>query len=260
MSNNKYFLGMVMICVGMLLISYFSYESSVVKVIFCDVGQGDGIVITKANWQLVVDVGSDNGLMLKCLSKHLPWWDKKLEAVVITHRDADHSGSLAKVYKYYKIENLYSNRDSWEVNEQKFYAVKMNNNDVIRHGEMEYEVLSSGGYGDDDNDNSLVGLWKYKDKKILLMGDVSLRVEEEMVWRKRLEGAVGVDILKIGHHGSEKASGKELLDLIKPKRVVVSVGKNNRVGHPSKKVLEDLAERKIIMDRTDLVGDVTVVY
>ena len=87
-----------------------------------------------------------------------------------------------------------------------------------------------------------------------------MRVEEELVWRKRFEGVMGVDILKIGHHGSEKASSKELLAAIKPKRVVVSVGKNNRFGHPSKRVLEDLVERKIIMDRTDLVGDVTVVY
>jgi competence protein ComEC len=186
----------------------------------------------------------------------------------VTHQDKDHSGALASIYKYYRVKSLYSNQPQLVVNEQKFYAVKLAKNDVIRYDDIEYEVLNDDSFGSNENDNSLVGLWKYKDVstgrqvKILLMGDVSSEVEERLVWRGALEKSTDgdIDVIKISHHGSDRATSKTLLDSVKPKRAVISVGKNNKFGHPSGRVQDDLMERSIKIDRTDIVGDVTVVY
>lgn len=76
------------------------------EVIFCNVGQGDGIIIQQGFSQIVIDAGPNNGLMLQCLEQHVPWWDQQLELVVATHPDSDHIGGLSTVVERYAIREL----------------------------------------------------------------------------------------------------------------------------------------------------------
>ncbi|MBI2465289.1 MBL fold metallo-hydrolase [Candidatus Shapirobacteria bacterium] len=263
----KYKWWVVISLVALLLMVWRSIGDSKVKVVFCDVGQGDGALIISGSFQMLIDTGGNNQRMLSCLSRHLPFWDKNIETVVLSHWDIDHSGGLPDISRYYKIEKLYSNRLPPAGDEQKFYPTIIGENDIIRYGGIDFEILSKNVDDGDSNENSLVGVLRYKDLpsgrqvKILMMGDAPMEVEQSLVWQEKLKSLSNeVDILKISHHGSDMATSEELLDEVNPKEAVISVGKNNKFGHPGKVVLKRLEERGIKIKRTDNMGDVTVTY
>lgn len=102
----------------------------------------------------------------------------------------------------------------------------------------------------DENDSSLVLATKIGGLKLLFMGDAPKSVELEMIKQYHLN----IDILKVGHHGSNTSSSKEFISTINPKYSIISVGKNNRYNHPNKEVLDNLNSTKVY--RTDLNGSV----
>ena len=104
---------------------------------------------------------------------------------------------------------------------------------------------------DNENDNSSVIYVTFNNKKFLFMGDASVEVEKDLIEKYNLQN---IDVLKVGHHGSNTSSSKEFIDEINPKYSIISVGKNNRYGHPNKEVLDNLKSSKIY--RTDQVGSV----
>ena len=104
---------------------------------------------------------------------------------------------------------------------------------------------------DNENDNSSVIYTELNNHKFLFMGDVGVEVEEDLIEKYNLND---IDVLKVGHHGSKTSSGKEFINEINPKYSIISVGKNNRYGHPNKEVLNNLSDSKIY--RTDQNGSV----
>ena len=110
--------------------------------------------------------------------------------------------------------------------------------------------LNNKDYGN-ENDNSSVIYTEFNNYKFLLMGDAGVEVEEDLLEKYNLQD---IDVLKVGHHGSRTSSSKEFINEIKPKYSVISVGKNNRYGHPNKKVLDNLEDSKIY--RTDQDGSI----
>lgn len=248
---------LILISILGLVVVYFTQRpGDKVKVIFCDVGQGDGALIIDGDSQMLIDVGFDNGKMLKCLSNHVPFWDRKLEAVMVSHWDNDHSGALGSISKYYKIDNLIISQPSKDKIEQKYSSSVVSSGDEIKLGKIDFEVLSPGISGDDTNDGSLVGVLNYETKKILFMGDASSKVEQRLVWRNILQ--TKVDMLKVSHHGSAEGTSKELLETINPSVAVISVGANNKFGHPTEEVLKRLEDFRVKVYRTDRDGEVIV--
>lgn len=238
----KLFLIISFLALGVMV--WWTWPSSRVKVVFCDVGQGDGVLIVKNSWQMIVDVGPDNKKMVGCLERHIPFWDKKIEVLVISHYDLDHVGGLGEVEKYYDIE-------------QKFSSVNLVKNDVISNGEIDFEVLSPDQDWQDDNENSIVGVLKYGNNKILFTGDITTQVEQKLVWRGVLETRnekPETRVIKISHHGSNTGTSDELLNHWKPEVAIISVGKNS-FGHPAKEVLERLEKYQIPIWRTDIQGE-----
>lgn len=229
------------------------------RLITCDVGQGDGAILIYKSLQLVIDVGPDNGKMGECLSRHLPFWDKNIEASILSHSDKDHSGSWGRVVKSYKIENVFSNYDGCSQVDQINCTKILTVNDVVKVGMIEFEVLSSGENSEKDNDNnegSIMGILKYKDKHILFGGDVTAKTEQRLVWRGVLKNKV--DVFKVSHHGSQTATSEELLEVIRPEVAIISVGKGNRFGHPNREVLNRLTKYGSRIERTDISGDIIV--
>jgi competence protein ComEC len=227
--------------IALIGITVWTWPDSRVRVIFCDVGQGDGAIISQGNFQMLVDVGPDNGKMVECIGRHLPFWDKQIEVVVITHDDGDHIGGLRWVKSYYNV--------------QKIYSANLVKNDVIKTNMIMFEVLNPDVDWGNDNDNSIVGVLTVAGGlKVLFLGDVTAKVEQKMVWRDELGVA---DIIKISHHGSAEATCEELLRAVDAKVAVVSVGKTNKFGHPTKEVLDRLTEFGMGIVRTDIYGDVS---
>ena len=103
----------------------------------------------------------------------------------------------------------------------------------------------------DENDNSSVIYTELNNHKFLLMGDAGVKVEKSILEKYNLNN---IDFLKVGHHGSKTSSSKKFINEVNPKYSIISVGKNNRYGHPNKEVLENLNNSKIY--RTDIDGSV----
>ncbi len=102
-----------------------------------------------------------------------------------------------------------------------------------------------------ENDNSCVIYTELNNHKFLFMGDAGIEVEEDLIEKYNL---YDIDALKVGHHGSKTSSSKEFINEINPKYLIISVGKNNRYGHPNSNVLENLDNSKIY--RTDDDGSI----
>ena len=110
--------------------------------------------------------------------------------------------------------------------------------------------LQTKEYGD-ENDNSSIVYTKFNNRKFLFMGDAGVEVEEVLIEKYNLQD---IDVLKVGHHGSKTSSNKEFINEINPKYSIISVGKNNRYGHPNKETLDNLNNSKIY--RTDQDGSI----
>lgn len=248
---------------GLLVLWWKEAPDGKTRIIFCDVGQGDGILISQNNLQMMIDSGPKNRKMVNCLSSHLPFWDKKIEVAIMTHGDQDHVGGLSEVSKSYKIGNLFSNDLLKDMNEQIIYSKKLTSNSMVRMGMIEFDVVSPDENvnftTDDKNENSIVGVLSYGSSKILFMGDATKEIEEKLVWKIWGGETKSFDILKVSHHGSETATGEGFLNNINVKTAVVSVGKNNRFGHPNKEVVKRLINRGIEIKRTDEEGDVVYI-
>lgn len=106
---------------------------------------------------------------------------------------------------------------------------------------------------DNENDNSNVIYTELGGYKFMFMGDAGVEVEKNLIEKYNLEN---IDVLKVGHHGSKTSSSKEFIDSINPKYSIISVGKNNRYGHPKESVLDTLGNSKIY--RTDLDGSIEI--
>ena len=104
---------------------------------------------------------------------------------------------------------------------------------------------------DNENDNSNVVYTELNGYKFMFMGDASITTEKEIMDKYNLQD---IDVLKVGHHGSKTSSSKDFIDEINPKYSIISVGKNNRYGHPNKEVLDNLRTSKIY--RTDQDGSI----
>ena len=104
---------------------------------------------------------------------------------------------------------------------------------------------------DNENDNSNVIYTKLDGYKFMFMGDAGIELEEDLIEKYKLQD---IDVLKVGHHGSKTSSSKEFVGVINPKYSIISVGKNNRYGHPNDSVVENLNDSKIY--RTDQDGSI----
>ncbi len=259
----KYRLILFFSLICLLILFWVTLPSKKVKVVFCDVGQGDAALMIYKDWQMLIDTGNKDKKVLSCLEKYMPFWDKKLELVMITHGDSDHTGGLADVSKYYTVEQLITSK-----NLKQF--------DFIKTDWMSYEVVNPREKienNEDNNQNSIAGVWSYSNppssrsggtsegqiKKIFMAADIDLETEQRLVWQTVLrQGSGTVNILKVSHHGSKNGTSEELLDVLKPKMAIISVGAKNRFSHPNKEVLDRLKTKEVEIRRTDKEGDIVL--
>lgn len=236
-------------------------------VMFMDVNQGDSTLIVVNKKVTLIDTGgilqlnndkydyniTNNRTIPYLKSKGI----KKIDNLILTHGDADHMGDAINIVENIKVNKVIFNCGSYnnleknliktlEKKKIKYYScineLNIDNNKLYFLQTKEY---------DNENDNSNVIYTKINGYKFLFMGDAGIVKEKDILEKYNMSN---IDVLKVGHHGSKTSSSKKLIDEINPKYGVISVGKNNKYGHPNKEILNTLSNSKIY--RTDEDGSI----
>ncbi len=244
-------------------------------VVVCNVGQGDAILVSLGTNQMLIDGGPDNSV-LGCLSRHMPFYDRQIEVMLMTHPQADHLTGLIDVSKRYSVlrfirsdvtnltlgfKDLLKAVDHIPTHlatageEIKITTGKSIANFKIVWPTAEF-VTQNKDQIQDMNDFAISGDLNFGQFDMLLTADADSRIElAEMATRLLTE----VDVLKVPHHGSKTGMLPEWLNMISPKLAVISVGKKNRYGHPHPDALDLLQSHQVKILRTDQGGDVEIV-
>ncbi len=228
---------------------------------FLDVGQGDSSLIHLPfdRGDILIDTGGiyNYDISLDIINYLKSEGIKDIDYLVLTHADFDHLGSSISLVNNFKVKNIIFNCGEYEKLEKDL--IKLLDSKKISYYSCISEInidkykllfLKTKVY-DNENDNSNIIYFNYNSYKFLFMGDASKDVEENLIKKYNINN---IDVLKVGHHGSKTSSSKEFIDNITPKYSIISVGINNRYGHPNDIVLDNLKSTKIY--RTDLNGSV----
>lgn len=260
-----------------LIIFSFSFFHTKTKLVFCDVGQGDGAYIRIHNAvDMIIDTGSGRD-MLHCLGKHMPFYDRTIEIVAISHPQQDHCGALEDILKHYSIKHLIAppvNNDA-----QFFQRIKSlvppeiietpsaGDRLTVHNAEIDFywptdEFIAQnvtfntnennifGKTSVDPNDFSLIFSIDIENTTILFTGDAYPHILDQISIDEE------ISILKVPHHGSRNGLTKKFLTDTDPEISIISVGENNRYGHPSPEILELFQTMDEDYMRTDHEGDI----
>lgn len=299
MMKKYWILAMSVLGFMVLLIWYsvLSYSGNTVKIIACDVGQGDAFLITQKNFQLVIDGGPNNNI-LQCLSDNMPFWDRVVDVVILSHPQKDHFAGLIDVFEAYEVKyflttpldsgskewgvlkDLVGGRDTKVINPKEgdkygfgliyldilwptseFLAENLiveNNNLAVKQSDNSTDILGVYTSLKDPNEFSVVLIVSYKNFDALFTGDIGPSISDMLAEEFILSDNRRFEYIKVPHHGSKNGLTKNLLDALEPKVAVISVGKGNSYGHPHEETLKILGDKEIRILRTDEVGEVIV--
>ena len=272
-------LALIAINIYFLARAVFSFSlDDKMRVIFFDVGQGDASLVMADGLNILIDGGPDKKVVEK-LDKYLPFWDREIDIMVLTHPHADHVAGLIDVFKKYQVDEVwmtgvlhssYEYLEFLEIARDSGMATRMVGRDAINRvsaTNIKIEIL----YPREDlfektvdnlNNSSIVLRISYKDKSFLFAGDIEEKADAELCEKPLLshplegEGNIRSDVLKIAHHGSANASTQCFLEAVKPEITVISAGRDNDFGMPSLRILNRLERMGIGVFRTDEDGDV----
>lgn len=237
-------------------------SSDYLEVVFFDVGQGDSIFIESPDgFQVLIDGGPDLSVLEK-LGQEMPFYDRTIDLIVLTHPHRDHLSGLLEVLKRYEVKNiLWTGAEEETANYKKWLKLieEEDANIIIAQSNQEINLQRSDlyifiHYASDEasnlNDTSIVMELIYGEVSFLFTGDISKRIEKQL--------DVDSDVLKIAHHGSKYSSSPEFLENVSPEIAVITVGENT-YGHPDPGVLQTLEEFGINTLITKNYGDIRIV-
>lgn len=256
------------LAIGAVIFLILQWPDNRLHLIFCNVGQGDAILLEYGSYQILVDGGPDNSV-LSCLGKAMPFWDRKLELVVLTHPEADHLTGLIEVVKRYQVGQLLKTAAVNETPEfaallavielRKVRVETLAAGDRIKLKQLELNVLwpfnKGPSFVTNFNQEAVVILGQYGVFGFLLTADITETEEQTMV---NLASLRPVEVLKVAHHGSKFSTSQKFLEAVKPKIAIISVGKNS-FGHPTPEVLARLKAVGVKVLRTDEAGTIEIV-
>ena len=252
-SNNKKYI--LIACLYLLSFKLKPFIDHNNYVYYLDVGQGDSSLIIYNDKVVMIDTGGISNFFVSSgsikLLKSLGY--SHIDYLILTHGDFDHMGDSIYLINNYNIKNVVLNNDGFNeletklINELKNKKIKYYQNvKKIPISNNIITILNTKEY-DNENDNSLVTFLNINNYSFLFMGDAGVNKEKDILLNYRLNK---IDFIKIGHHGSNTSTSKEFIEKISPKHSIISVGKNNKYGHPKQSVLDTLESSKIY--RTDL--------
>jgi beta-lactamase superfamily II metal-dependent hydrolase len=240
------------------------------RVFFFDVGQGDAELIeTKDGRQILIDGGPSSAILTR-LGNVMPFGDRSLDAIIISHPHSDHVSGLVDVINRYDVGMIFESGAIYPTSEMLALEAAISKKGIARvYVDQPMTIVFGDGarltliapdrsfVGKDVkriHDSMVVGLLEYRDARVVFMGDAEKTVERSLIDAKKLEQ---VDILKVGHHGSKTSSSEYFLSRITPRVAIISVGKN-KYGHPNQDVLGRLDMSGARVFRTDEDGTIEV--
>jgi competence protein ComEC len=249
-------------------------KPQLLEVNFFDVGQGDAIFIeTPSRHQILID-GGPGPLILEKLAQSLPFWDRTIDLIVLTHPEHDHLAGLIEVLKRYKVENILWTgvlRDTAEYKEWQrlirdetaeiFIAeagqkIILSKPDINNFVEILYPFENLEGQEfKNSNNTSIVAKLIFGENSFLFTGDAYKSVEKKLVDK---EINLTSDVFKVGHHGSKTSNSEEFIEKVSPEIAVISAGQDNPYHHPHQETLDTLEKYGIKILRTDKDGDIQI--
>lgn len=241
------------------------------EITFFDVGQGDAtFIVTPKRHQILIDGGPDSSILEK-LSREMPFWDRTIDLIILTHPHSDHLKGLIDVLERYRVENiLWTGVDydsqlchEWQraikARGSKIYIARTGqriiSSNVILKILHPFESFEGKEIKDIDN-TSISAKLVFKEKSFLFTGDAYQKIE--LALAKRFQDELKSDVLQVGHHGSRTSSAPDFIALVLPEIAVISAAKNNRYGHPHFETLDVLNKYGINIFRTDIDGNLKI--
>ena len=241
---------------------------------FIDVGQGDSCLMLHKGYVIMIDGGGstdskydigENTLVPYLLARKI----NKIDYLIVSHFDSDHAQGFIFVLKHLKVKNVIlpiqaSNSSLYQnfisiCQAKKINVIYLRRGDLFNIGDLKFETLHPGKNFISENamnNNSLVLRLDFFNTSLLFTGDIEAIAEQELVSKCKLK--LDVDILKVGHHGSNTSSIESFLGAVSPNIALIGVGADNKFGHPGEEVIKRLKERKVNIFRTDLNGEITI--
>ncbi len=265
---SKYKIFFVLI-IGLWVILFYSLQArdKNLSVYFLDVDQADAILLrTPQGINILVDGGADNALLYQ-VSEHLPWWDRTVDYVIITHFHDDHYMGLVELARKYKIKNIIVPKvaghgplyDAWlEVLAEKNLKIEeaaVGQRYDLGQGIVWQILMAQGGEPKDLNQSSVVIKFSNQTIDFLLMGDLPSG-EETYLLQSGFD--LSAEILKVGHHGSRYSSSDDFLETVNPDLCVIESGKDNRFGHPHQEAITRLKKVGCDIKNTQDSGTISV--
>lgn len=265
MNNFKYILAVILI-LAVLLVSTFIRNTNL-QIGFLDVGQGDAMIISTPQGQNILIDGGANNRVLFQLADFLPWWERKIDYLVVTHYHDDHVAGLIELLNKYKVEHILvtGHRPESDFLYQLWQAALADHKlqaTIVQPGQkfvisdnLYWQILLADSNQKNYNDNSLVMRLTYGQTDFLFMGDLSSEGETNLL---NTGLTLTSEVLKVGHHGSKYSSSAEFLAAVKPELCVIESGVDNKFGHPHQEALDRLTKSGCQIANTQQNGTIVV--
>lgn len=246
-------------------------QSPLFEVTFFDVGEGDSVMIEiSENTQVLID-GGPSGEIVEKIASEMPFFDREIELIILTHPDKDHITGLFDVLKNFKVDKVLMPQMGGDLKEKDLYlnfqnVVKEEGSEVIfakegqkisfnNNTQMLIFWPAENFQSSASNDYSVVAKLSFDAIDFLFTGDAPKKVEYQLLANNH---NLDSEILKVAHHGSKYSSDEYFLKAVSPNIAVISVGKNS-YGHPAQEVLDNLQKYGIVTYRTDKNGDLKII-
>jgi competence protein ComEC len=274
--DRAWLAGLVALAVALALLvaALFQRPDGLLHFWALDVGQGDALLLqTPQGQDVLIDGGPDPAVLERQLSSHLPFWQRDLGLMVLTHPHEDHITGLIDALSHYRVarvletpydQGVASLEDAWRgglaLGHVPVTTATIGQVVTVEPG-LTLQVLYPpphllSGTNSDINNSSVVMRLGYGAIHILLTGDVETDAVHDLLAREGDQ--LAADVIKVPHHGSATGLSADLLAAVHPRLAVISVGLHNPYGHPAPSTIKLLHDANIPTYRTDLQGTVEV--
>jgi competence protein ComEC len=267
-------IGMTLLVGGYALYTFFHQlyiPPGHLKITMLNIGQGDAILIQIGETHfrtidILVDSGPDHSVVYE-LGDTLAPWNNTIEYAIATHDDADHIAGFLEMKKQYEITQWILPGRTKDTAVSEYFHDFLNESGAaqqrVRRGDTlqitpdaQFHILHPTAVPHEDiNDDSIVGIFRFKNVHTMLTGDASVKNEQDILADPQFaQMNFDVDILKAGHHGSKTSTSLEWLQATQPETVLISAGVDNTFGHPHYRVIKDIQESGATVFQTNRDG------
>lgn len=255
------------ICLFFVVLIFSNSQSKeFIKVSFLDVGQGDGTLINFSNQKIVLIDGGPDNLLLRSMGGELPFYKKKIDAIVISHFHNDHIAGLIEVFRRYKVDLLIYGRGLKQfypntvlIDEARKQGTKIIELDkslsISLAPACNLELIHPKEFTIDNDNDSVIAKLSCRHFSFLASGDNEQEIEKAMVEKR---ANVSAQLFKASHHGSKTSNTSDFLSLIRPSLIVISASLDNSFGHPSPEVIKSILDLGIEYREISKEGTISI--